>query len=69
MRNFYNSRKKELQISRTVVILTHKRNTNDFTAMNTSSTETNNSLEGLTLIAIVSCVLSAGYYFLTNLLA
>ena len=49
--------------------MTHKRNTNDFAAMNTSSTETNNSLEGLTLIAIVSCVLSAGYFFLTNLLA
>ncbi len=39
------------------------------TAMNTSTAETNHDLQGLSLIAVVSCVLSAGYFFLTNMLS
>ncbi len=37
--------------------------------MNTSTAETNHDLQGLSLIAVVSCVLSAGYFFLTNILS
>ena len=36
--------------------------------MNTS-TETKHDLEGLSLIAVISCLVSAGYFFMSNLLS
>jgi hypothetical protein len=63
-------RKKDLHVSRIIVIYSINKNEPGtfLTAMNTSRNE-NASLDSLSLIAVVTCVLSIAYFCVTSFIA